>query len=407
MPKRAAKGAGMITQRADGRWEGRYTVGRDPGTGKQIRKSIYGKTQQDVRRRLTEITKDLDDGSYTDSQGFTVGRWMDVWLKEYTGNLKDTTQRSYRDHIRLHIKPGLGAVKLDKLSPLQIQRFYNQLLQSGRTFPEGRKPGENTPAGLSPKTVKNIHNVLHKALAQAAKPPNSLIRHNPSDAIELPRCEQKQMSVLTKDQITALLTATKNHWHYPIFYTTLFCGLRRGEVLGLVWDNINFDEGCIDVKLQLQRERKKDGQLRRVPLKNNKTRRIYPPPSVFTVLKDWQELQSMLQQRAGEKWQDNNAVFSNETGGFLEGSAIYRSLQHHLEGLGISGIRLHDLRHTFATTAISQDIDIKTIQETLGHQDPGFTLRVYGHSLDEMKRSAAQKMEAFASELEPQSENKE
>lgn len=396
--KRGAKGSGMIRQRSDGRWEARYTVGRDPGTGKQIQKSIYGKTQNEVRRKLNGIIKDIDDGQYSDDGSMTVGRWMDIWLEEYTLNIKDTTKRSYSDQIRLHIKPGLGAVKLSKLTPLMIQRFYNKLSESGRIVREDRKQQEDP--GLSARSVRNVHNVLHKALKQATRPPHSLIKYNPADAVELPRVVEKEMNTLTKEEIAALLNDLKNDWHYPMFYVAMFCGLRRGELLGLQWKNIDFEKRTIRITGQLQRERKKGGINRIVPLKNDKTRVIYPADSVFDVLLDHKHIQDIIKKDAGDKWQDTGAVFTNPTGGWLEGSAVYRCLMRHLANIGIEDVRLHDLRHTFATISIAEGVDIKTLQEELGHHDPGFTLRVYGHTQETMKREAAAKIQSVAAEIQ-------
>lgn len=400
--KRGPRGGGMIRQRPDGRWEARYTVGRDPGTGKQVQKSVYGKTQDEVRRKLNEATKDIDDGVYANSGSMTVSAWMDIWLKEYTGNLKDTTLRSYTDNTELHIKPGLGAVKIDKLTPTMIQRFYNKTLESGRRFAEGRKVDATTDRSLSPKTIKNIHTVLHKALKQATKPPGSLIKYNPSDAVELPKIVQKEKAVLNEDQISALLHELEGNWHYPMFYLDLFCGLRRGELLGLQWKNVDFERRTISVVGQIQRERKKGGQLRIVPLKNNKTRTIYPPTSVFEVLEEHRALQDELKATVlskGEEWKDTGAVFTNDHGGWLEGSAVYRCLIKHLKNIGIDDVNLHGLRHTYATASISEGVDVKTLQESLGHHDPGFTLRVYGHAIETMKRSAAEKMDGYSERI--------
>jgi len=400
--KRSAKGSGMIKHRPDGRWEARYTLGRDPGTGKQIQKSIYGKTQDEVRRKLSEITKDLDDGIRVDSGSMTVGAWMDTWFNEYTVNLKDTTKRSYKDNIDLHIKPGLGAVKLSKLTPTMIQRFYNQMMVDGRRFAVGRKITDNTPRGISAKTVKNIHNTLHKALRQATKPPNCLIKYNPADSVVLPKVESHEMSILKEDEVSDLFESLNGDWHYPLFYVDLMCGMRRGEVLGLQWKNIDFENKTITVTGQLQRERKKGGVLRIVPLKNNKPRIIYPADNVFEVLKEHRDLQNSLRDKVlseGGTWQDTGAVFTNDHGGWLEGSAVYRSLQRHFKRIGVTNTRMHDLRHTFATVSIAEGVDVKTLQETLGHGDPGFTLRVYGHVLDTMKRKAAEKMDIYSERI--------
>lgn len=403
--KRGAKGAGMIRQRKDGRWEARYTVGRDPGSGKQIQKSIYGKTQNEVRKKLNAIIKDIDDGQYSDSGDMTVSRWMNIWFEEYTLNIKDTTKRSYSDQIRLHINPGIGAVKLSKLTPLMIQRFYNKLSESGRIERPDRKQQEENP-GLSPRSVRNVHNVLHKALKQATKPPHSLIKYNPADAVELPRVVEKEMNTLTPEEITALLKDLQDDWHYPMFYVAIFCGLRRGELLGLMWKNIDFENKIIHITGQLQRERKKGGVNRIVSLKNDKTRTIYPPESVFEILREHKEIQDQLKsdfESAGGEWQCPEAVFTNAFGGWLEGGAVYRCLMKHLANIGVTDVRMHDLRHTFATIAIAEGVDIKTLQEELGHHDPGFTLRVYGHAQESMKRNAAAKLEEVAASMQNKS----
>ena len=395
MAKRSARGSGMIRQRSDGRWEARYTVGRDPGTGKQVQKSIYGKTQNEVRKKLAEIIKDLDDGIYTDAAGLTVGKWLDTWHEEYTLNLKNTTRASYADIIRLHIKPGIGAVKLDKLTPTTIQKFYNSLMK-----------GTKDKQPLSANSVRNVHTVLHKALRQATHPPRCLIKTNPADYVDLPKAEQKEMRVLTPDEISKLLEVLKHDSHYTMFYIEIFTGLRRGELLALQWSDIDFEKQSITVSKQVQRERGVEhGELRLVPLKNSKPRTIYPPASIFPVLETYRLFQDAYKRSAayeGIEWQNPDAVFTNDRGGWLDGSVLYNTLQRNLVKAGLPRMRFHDLRHTFATTAIAEGVDVKTIQESLGHHDPGFTLRVYGHAHDEMKKAAADKLEALAEQIKPE-----
>ena len=155
---RAAQGAGTIRQRKDGRWEARYTVGRDPGTGKQVQRSVYGATQQEVRKKLAQLTAALDVGTYKEPCKMTVGQWLDIWAAGYLGGVKPSTAFLYGEQIRLHIKPALGSVKLEALNAHTIQEFYNSLGAER----EGKR-------SLSPKSIKNIHGVLHKALQQAVK----------------------------------------------------------------------------------------------------------------------------------------------------------------------------------------------------------------------------------------------
>ena len=165
-----AKGNGTIRKRSDGRWEARYTTGIDPKTGKQIQKSAYGKTQKEVRQKLTEVTAEIDSGTYLEQTKDTVGEWLDTWLKTYAlYSVKSYTYDAYERSCNIHIKPALGRIRLSALTAPQIQQFYNSLI---------------TEKGLSPKTVKNIHGVLHRALGQAVK--LGMLRSNPTNVCDLP-----------------------------------------------------------------------------------------------------------------------------------------------------------------------------------------------------------------------------
>ena len=175
---RAAQGSGTIRQRKDGRWEARVTVGRDPGTGKQIQRSVYGATQQEVRKKLVQLTASIDTGTYKEPCKMTVGQWLDVWQRDYLGGVKPLTVQTYTKNIRIHIKPALGALKLEALNAHTVQGFINDL---------GKPKGEK--AGLAPKTVKCIHGILHKALQQAVTV--GYLRFNPADNCALPRAERK------------------------------------------------------------------------------------------------------------------------------------------------------------------------------------------------------------------------
>ena len=227
---RAAQGAGTIRKKTVVRgdkeytyWEARVTVGRDPGTGKQIQRSFSGQTQKEVREKMQAAAVALNDGVYQEPSKMTVGQWLDIWQRDYLGGVKPFTVLNYSQHIKNHIKPALGAIRLEALNPHTIQRFYNDL---GK--PQGDKPG------LSPKTVKNIHGVFHKALQQAVK--IGYLRFNPADACELPRIERKEIKPLDNDAIGAFMEAVKGHRFEAVYLTMLFTGMRRGECCGLLWD---------------------------------------------------------------------------------------------------------------------------------------------------------------------------
>lgn len=385
MPRKTtknAKGGGTIRQRPDGRWEARFTVGRDPGTGKQVQRSVYGATQKEVRQKLAQVTAAIDNGTYTVPSKMTVGQWLDIWSGDYLGGVKPFTVLNYSQHIKNHIKPALGAVKLEALNAHTIQGFYNSL---GR--PQGDKPG------LSAKTVKCIHGVLHKALSQAVKV--GYIRFNPAESCELPRIERKEIRPLDNEEIGAFMKAVQGHRFEALYLVTLFTGLRRGEVCGLTWDCVDLDLGTILVNKQLQNVPGQPGEFRLVSSKNGKGRIIAIAPFVVEVLRRHKVQQVEARLKAGPLWQNNGFVFCNEVGEHLSPNTVYHNFKRIAASIGLPDARLHDLRHSYAVASLRAGDDIKTVQGNLGHHTAAFTLDTYGHVTEEMKRASAERMEAF------------
>lgn len=385
MPRKStknAKGGGTIRQRSDGRWEARFTVGRDPGTGKQVQRSVYGATQKEVRQKLAQVTAAIDNGTYTVPSKMTVGQWLDIWSRDYLGGVKPFTVLNYSQHIKNHIKPALGAVKLEALNTHTIQGFYNSL---GK--PQGDKPG------LSAKTVKCIHGVLHKALSQAVKV--GYIRFNPAESCELPRIERKEIRPLDNEEIGAFMKAVQGHRFEALYLVTLFTGLRRGEVCGLTWDCVDLDLGTILVNKQLQNVPGQPGEFRLVSSKNGKGRIIAIAPFVVEVLRRHKVQQVEARLKAGPLWQNNGFVFCNEVGEHLSPNTVYHNFKRIAASIGLPDARLHDLRHSYAVASLWAGDDIKTVQGNLGHHTAAFTLDTYGHVTEEMKRASAERMEAF------------
>lgn len=383
---RGAQGGGSIRQRKDGRWEARYTVGRDPGTGKQIQRSVYGATQQEVRKKLAQVTTAIDSGTYKEPCKMALGQWLDIWTADYLGGVKPSTAFLYKEQIRLYIKPALGAVKLEALNTHTVQGFYNSL----STKREGSK-------ALSPKSVKNIHGILHKALQQAVAV--GYIRFNPADACTLPRAEKKEIATLDEAQITAFLRAIEGHRHELLYKVALFTGMREGEVLGLMWDCVDFEKGTITIKRQLRREQQKGGTYYITTPKNGKPRTITPAPWVMKLLRSQKVRQAEQRLRVGPSWEDTGMVFTNETGGYLSYRTVYDCFKRIVSKMGTPSTRFHDLRHTFAVASLRAGDDIKTVQGNLGHHTAAFTLDVYGHVTEQMKKDSAQRMEGFIKEV--------
>lgn len=253
--KRNANGNGSVRKISvarDGKtytyWQARYSAGFDPGTGKQKQHSITGKTQKEVLQKLKAATAAIDSGSYIEPSAMTVAQWLQSWSDNYLEGIKPSTAYLYRRSIELYLTPNLGAVKLCALKTQQIQSFYNDLL----------RPGKKNAEPLSPKTIKNIHGILHKALQQAVA--NGDIRQNPADACSLPKVIRKEMTVFDDDAAAAFLRAIDGHPHELLYKIALFTGMREGELLGLTWDCIDFTNGTISVRQQARQEQKKGGQ---------------------------------------------------------------------------------------------------------------------------------------------------
>ena len=272
MSKRNTAGAGSIRRRTDGRWEARYTAGIDPSSGKQIQRSIYGKTQQEVRQKLTKVTAEIDEGTYIAPSKLTVTQWMDLWLATYVHHaVKQHTYEAYERDIRNYIKPVLGKVSLSSLNALQVQKLYNGLIERG----------------LSPKTVKNVHGVFHEALERAVK--LGMAKYNPTDGTELPKVQRKPIHPLEGEAILAFLEAIKGLKYERLFYIDLFSGLREGEILGLTWDCVDFDRNQLFVNKQLQKSKKVGGVYELVTTKNSRNRTVTVAASVMTALKEQQQ----------------------------------------------------------------------------------------------------------------------
>lgn len=389
---RAAQGTGTIRKKTVTRngkpyefWEARYTVGRDPGTGKQIQRSISGKTQKEVAQKLKAVLRDLDTGLYTEPSKMTVGQWLDTWLAEYVEpSCKPLTLSTYESRIRTRLKPALGSIKLTELSTTQIQTFCNDLIRK---------------EGLSPKTVKNTHGILHKALAQATD--LRYILFNPADPVKLPRIERKEISPLTEAEISAFLEEIKKGEPFARLFTiTLFTGMREGEICGLTWDAVDFRNGTITVKQQLQKGKEKGADHYLISTKSGKTRTITAAPFVMQVLKEQLFEQRKQHLQMGLAWKNQwNLVFTQEDGGYIPPQSALKHFKKVAERIGRPDARFHDLRHTYAVASLQEGDDVKTVQQNLGHATAAFTLDVYGHVSEKMKQESAARMERFIEKI--------
>lgn len=394
---RAASGSGTIRQRKDGTWEARYTVGRDPGTNKQIQRSIYGKTQKEVRQRLQQISVSLDEGSYIAPSKMTVGQWLEEWQSNYLGAVKESTTFQYSANIRTNIKPHIGAVLLSELSPHMIQHLYNNLMKPHTITVKDSstlKPIKKELAALSAKSVRNVHGTLHKALKQALL--LGYIRSNPADAVVLPRVDRKEVSFVHDDYIPRLLEAIKGDRFEHIFEVDLFTGLRQGEILGLTWDCVDFDNGILTINKQLQRRHTKGGGFELNSPKNKRSRQVTASPYVMDILRQERQLQLENKLKSCGAWRNDwNLVFTDELGNHHSDKTVFSHFKRIVSSIGLPDTRFHDLRHTFAMLSLQNGDDIKTVQQNVGHATAAFTLDVYGHVSERMKNESAARMQRY------------
>lgn len=378
---RAANGSGMQPrQRKDGLWEVRYTAGTDPGTGKPIRKSLYGKTSAEVAEKLRAVTASVDAGTYMEPQRMPLGDWLEIWLNEYCGAIKAGTLKAYRDNVKNHIKPGLGAVRLCELQPHDVQRFVNGLQR-------GSKP-------LSSKTVKNIHGVLCKALSEAVR--IKYIASNPASGCILPKVIREEIHPFEAEEISAFMDAIKGNPSETLFFVALNTGMRLSEILGLRWNRVDFKKGMIKVDAQLLVKRGKDSARELGLPKNSKPRSFKPAPAVMDMLRTVERQQKEWRLKAGPAWcNDLGLVFTNEIGQEIPHATVEHRFSRVLESAGIEAHRFHDLRHTFTVESLRAGVDVKTLSsDILGHSSVSFTLDVYGHVTKAMQDEAANKLQA-------------
>lgn len=379
MAKKRANGEGNIRKRDDGKgWEARFYDDR----GK--RHSVYGKTQGEVRKKLAATMADANHLDDEEAEELTVGQWLTIWQRDFLGNVKPGTAINYEMTLRVHVIPVLGEISLVGLKTPPIQRLYNQKLVEG----------------LSPKSIKNIHGCLHKALDIAVR--IGYIQKNPSSACILPRVTQAEIHPLDTPDLSKLMESMKGHEYEALITVAIFTGMRSGELLGLTWDCVDFENGLIRVSKQLVQPRKRGDQFRFGTLKNDKPRTLTPAPFVMDVLKAHKEKQKAQKMTAGSDWNDGgfpNLVFTHPDGSHLSQPTVWKILQKILAAAGLESHRFHDLRHTYVVNAFRAGDDVKTVQQNAGHYSAAFTLDRYAHVTETMHRESANRMQNFLEAL--------
>ncbi len=319
--------------------------------------------------------------SYRAAKEMTVEDWFDIWQKDYLINVKPSTVVSYRQSSG-HILPVLGEIRLQELEPHMVQHLITVLREKD----------------LSPKTIHNVHGVLHRALQQALQ--NFYVDFNAADFVTLPRVERPELEVLDVAGTKRFLRYIQGERYEDVFRFILFTGVREGEALGLTWDCVDFAKGKIMIKRQLQREKKRGGKYVLASLKNDRPRKLFPAPQVMTELERYQRKQLRWRLRTGSEWKNTmNLVFTQDDGAHICAPTILRDFKRIAAQIGQPALRIHDLRHSYAVAALQAGDDIKTLQYNLGHATAAFTLDVYGHCTDDMQRASSDRMAEYISKI--------
>jgi integrase len=370
MPRRRGNGEGTIYQRKNGTWAGLLTIGRDEN-GKLKRLSFSGRTRKEVAEKLAKAKAELQQGTFVEPNKLTLGDWLDVWLKEYKKpTLRPEVFDTYEMIIRVHLKPALGSVLVQALRPEMVQRLYN----------------EKAASGLSPATVRKIHQVLHGALKQAVR--NQLVTRNVSEATTLPKAGQtREVRALTLEEQEKFLKALEGNRLEVAFKVLLGTGLRRGELLGLTWRDVNLTNGTITVRQSLIRAK---GKLVIQDPKTKTSKRTIPlPDDLVAELKAHRARQAQEKLFAGPAYEDNNLVFANELGQPLDPRSFNRWFYELRDKAGLpKDVNLHALRHTYATRLLERGVSLKVIQRLMGHSKFDVTADIYSHVAPELEREA-------------------
>lgn len=371
---KGANGSGSIKHRDDGRWEGRYTYYDDYGN--QKRGSVYAKTQGECRKLLAERVLEIDrTGTFKEPSTFTYRSWFALWVESKAVNWKPNTKHNYTQKAEKYIMPKIGNRKLTEITSAMCQRLIN-------SFTTERK--------LNPKTVKNLHSILHSSLEGAVKAHE--ISCNPASGLELPRVTKPALHPLMDDDVGSLLRAAEGSEYYDFIVVAIFTGMRISELIGLKWSDVSFKDRIITVSHQLQRS-EDTGTYHTITPKNGKTRVVPIAQSMVSVFRGIKSKQAERQLKAGELWEGDGYVFTDELGHHYKQPTVQHHFKKIARAAGFDDTRFHDLRHTCAILALQTGADIKSVSDMLGHYSTAFTMDVYGDVSEKMKEQTRNTME--------------
>ncbi|MEU4683457.1 tyrosine-type recombinase/integrase [Streptomyces xinghaiensis] len=368
--KRNPNGAGTITKRKDGRFQAAVYVLQPDGT--RARKFAYGKTWAECDTKRRELLAKVESGVPVPTRSAKLAEWLPYWLDNVVKpRRKLSTFDKYEAHVRLYLVPSLGAKRLESLGVADVRRFLVRLEQ------------QTTAA-----TAKESHRVLRTALSAACR--EELITRNVASLVEPPRAKSRELNPWTLDETLAFLAAARKDPLYAAFVLAIAMGLRRGEIVGLRWTDVDLEKRVLYVRQQTQRRR---GVLYDDDPKGRR-RRAVPLPAMCVAPLRWHRMrQAAAKHRAGESWRDGGYVFATRTGSPVEPRNLYRSFTRVAESADLRVIRLHDARHGCATLLTAAGAAPRVVMEILGHSQISITMDVYTHVVQDTQREAISHMD--------------
>ena len=381
MAKKRGQNEGSIRKRKDGTWEARVTVYID-ATGKQVRKSLYGKTKKEAFEKMTDLQNNLQKGIITNPTEMTVREWMDVYMQTYKKpHVRPATYNNYSVKVNNYINPAIGHYKIKSLRQHIIQRFVNGLSEKG----------------LAPSTVIDIYKLLHNALETAID--DGLIARNVANRVKLPKTSKPKINVLTAEQEIAFIEQASKTYMGIMYIFDLHTGMRLGELLGLKWSDIDFENDELHVKRTLYKAKDPDETSSHWYLdfgdpKTEAGKRTIPLyDSTMEILAKVYEQQETNKQKAGAAYDDNDLVFCTQLGKPLEPNNMRRTFYSICEKIEAKGLHPHCLRHTYATRGAEKNVDMRALQAVLGHANIRETIDTYTHPSNDFKRRELMKLE--------------
>lgn len=356
--------------------------GIDPATGKERRRwHPGGPRRADAEKLLTELVKRVNDGHTTPSDRISLGEYLtEKWLPIQRAQLRPSTFDSYRRNIENHVVPNLGRIPLHKLAPEDLDTFYARLLTEGKLNGDG--------GGLSPKTVRYIHLTINKALKDALRK-GSVVR-NVAEAADPPKLSSQkrdEIKAWTAEELRTFLDSIRDDRLYPAFHLSSHTGMRRGEILGLRWSDVDLDGALVSVRQALISVAY---EMQISDVKTSYGRRVIDiDEGTVAIIRRWRKTQAEERLASGGRYQDTGLVFGRADGGWIQPDLFSQTFDRAVAKTNLPEVTLHDLRHTHATLLLKAGVPVKVVSERLGHSNPGFTMSVYQHVIPGMQAEAA------------------